>query len=96
MTLDENRQGEDIVAVQVYGEEKPRYYASIVNTTTLAALQKMDLLGLKLPYTTKTAIRSLRYDPSTKIAIKFKTPWWIEKFGIKGGLGKTDMPLRTW
>lgn len=65
-------------------------------STTLGAMQKMDLIGLELPYDTKAAIRSLRYDASTKVGIKFKSQWWVQDYGIRGGLGKTDMPLRTW
>lgn len=75
-------------------------YDSIFSSTTFGALQRMDLTGLDLPYDTKAAIRSLRYDPSTKVAIRFKTQWWTDEknlpYVIKGGLGKTDMPLRTW
>lgn len=85
------------MVVRVAREESPRYYSTVINTTTLAALQKMDLIKLELPFATKTAIRSLRYDTSTKVGIKFKEPWWITKCGItQGGLGKTDMPLRVW
>lgn len=74
-------------------------FDAIFNSTTFGALQRMDLVGLDLPYDTKAAIRSLRYDPSTKVAIRFKKQWWTDStlpIVIKGGLGKTDMPLRTW
>ena len=72
-------------------------YSAIVNTTTLGALQKIDLTEMQLPYTIKAAIRSLHYDTSTKVGIKFKYPWWIKNKGIvQAGLGKTDMPLRVW
>ena len=37
-------------------------YSAVINTTTLAALQKMDLTHLDLSYATKTAIRSLHYE----------------------------------
>ena len=78
-------------------DDEVRTYSAIINTTTLAALQKMDLTKLDLPYGMKTAIRSLRYDSSTKVGIKFKRPWWVTDCKIeKAGLGKTDMPLRTW
>ena len=77
--------------------EVSRHYSAIINTTTLAALQKVDLTEMELTYGLKAAIRSLRYDTSTKVAIQFEYPWWITKRQIKrGGLGKTDMPLRTW
>ena len=95
-TMDESADNQNVVSVTVDGESSPRRYASVINTTTLAALQKMDLTKLKLPYATKAAIRSLRYDPSTKVAIKFKKGWWMaEPYYIRGGLGKTDMPIRV-
>ncbi|KAI1263661.1 hypothetical protein F5Y18DRAFT_393781 [Xylariaceae sp. FL1019] len=90
------------IAVTVRGEPQQREYDTVFNTTTFGALQKMDLTGLELPYAMKSAIRSLRYDTSTKVAIQFDKPWWIQQNhipggldGIKGGLGKTDLPLRT-
>lgn len=43
-------------------ETEVRSYAAVINSTTLAALQKMDLTDMDLPYGMKTAIRSLRYD----------------------------------
>ena len=77
--------------------EKSRRYSAVINSTTLAALQKMDLTDLDLPYAMKASIRSLRYDSSTKVGMKFKKQWWNTEFGIKkAGLGKTDMPLRIW
>ena len=82
--------------VTVRGEVKARNYAAVFNTTTLACLQRMDLTGLELLYEQKDAIRSLHYDTASKVGMKFKYPWWI-KYGIdQGGLGKTDMPIRTW
>jgi monoamine oxidase len=72
-------------------------YAAVINTTTLGALQKIDLTGMELPYGMKSAIRILRYDTSTKVGIKFKTMWWKEKeFDITlGGVAKTDLPIRV-
>ena len=84
------------VEVYVQDEEKPRRYSAVINTTTLAALQKMDLTRMEFPYILKAAIRSIHYDTSSKVGIKFKYPWWIEDQKIRGGLGKTDMPLRVW
>ena len=78
------------------GETISRDYAAVFNTTSLAWLQRIDLTGLELLYEQKDAIRSLHYDTASKVGMKFKYPWWI-KYGIdQGGLGKTDMPLRTW
>ena len=77
--------------------EVTRDYAAVINTTTLGALQKIDLTGMELPYGMKSAIRVLRYDTSTKVGIKFKTMWWKEKrFNIiQGGVAKTDLPIRV-
>lgn len=74
-----------------------RDYFAIFNSTTLGALQRMDLTEAGLRYGTKQAIRSLGYGASCKVAIKFKTPWWQQApFNIKqGGMGKTDLPIRV-
>ena len=72
-----------------------RQYFAVFNSTTLAALQRMDLKNAKLTFGTKQAIRSLGYGASCKVAIRFSYPWWITKFGIaKGGVGSTDLPIR--
>lgn len=71
--------------------------ANAKSATTMAALQRMDIRGLYLPYASKTAIRSLHYDTSTKVGIRFKDMWWRKECGItQAGLGKTDLPLRVW
>ena len=89
----------DYIEVTVNGEEQPRKYQAVINTTTLAALQKMDLTKMELRYPLKAAIRSLHYDTSSKVGMKFKKAWWTDPKGLgikQGGLGKTDMPLRVW
>ena len=57
----------------------------------------MDLTKAGLLYGTKQAIRSLGYGASCKVGMKFKTCWWAESpFNIiKGGVAKTDLPLRV-
>ncbi|ROV86981.1 hypothetical protein VSDG_10088 [Cytospora chrysosperma] len=72
-------------------------YFAVFNSTTLGALQRMDLQNAGLSWGTKQAIRSLNYGASCKVAIKFKTPWWqVAPFSInKGGLSKTDLTLRV-
>lgn len=74
-----------------------RSYFTVFNSTTLGALQRMDLSQADLNYGTKQAIRSLNYGASCKVGMKFKTGWWMkEPYNIKqGGLGKTDLPLRV-
>lgn len=87
--------GSSSIKVRVNEEREPRKYAAVFNTTTLACLQRVDLTGLELLYEQKDAIRSLHYDTASKVGMTFSDPWWM-KYGMKGGLGKTDMPLRTW
>lgn len=88
--------GSSSIKVKVNEEKEPRKYAAVFNTTTLACLQRIDLTGLELLYEQKDAVRSLHYDTASKVGMEFKTNWW-KKYGIRrGGLGKTDMPLRTW
>ena len=94
--LDRHKSSIDNMYVEIVGEEQPRSYATVFNTTTLACLQRMDLRELELHPSQKDAIRSLNYDHSCKVAIKFKYPWWIKTCGIiRGGVASTDLPLRT-
>ncbi|KAG8157463.1 hypothetical protein KVR01_012847 [Diaporthe batatas] len=84
------------MSIKCADETEPRAgYSTVFNTTTLGCLGRMDLRGLDLHPSQKDAIRSLHYDESVKVALKFKYPWWIVKCGIKGGVGSTDLPLRT-
>ena len=53
-----------------------REYFAVFNSTTLGALQKMDLSKASLLYGTKQAIRSLNYGASCKVGIQFKEMWW--------------------
>lgn len=86
------------ITVSVAGEPEGsrQDYTTVFNTTSLPCLQRMDLTGLDLHPSQKCAIRSLDYDDSAKVAIKFSYPWWITKCGItRGGEASTDTPLRT-
>ena len=86
------------ITVSVAGEPEGSRsdYTTVFNTTSLPCLQRMDLTGLPLHPSQKTAIRSLKYDDSAKIAMKFSYPWWRTKCGITtGGEASTDTPLRT-
>lgn len=51
-------------------------YNAVFNTTTLSCLQRVDLTGVGLSYEQKVAIRSLHYDVSAKVAIRFSCAWW--------------------
>ena len=80
-------------------ESTPRNedYHAVFNSTTLGALQKMNLKDAGLLWGTKQAIRSLGYGASCKVAIKFSRPWWqLGPFNIDlGGVSRTDLPLRV-
>ena len=56
----------------------PTDYAAVFNITTFGCLQRMDLLGLRpgLSPDHFCGICALSYDRTTKMAIKFSTPWW--------------------
>ncbi|KAI0012973.1 hypothetical protein F4779DRAFT_566432 [Xylariaceae sp. FL0662B] len=70
-------------------------YSTIFSTMTLGCLGRMDLRELELHPSQMDAIRSLHYDDSVKVALKFKYPWWIVDCGItQGGVASTDLPLR--
>ena len=77
--------------------EETRSYFTVFNGTTLGVLQRMDLSKANLLYGTKQAIRSPTYGASCKVGMRFKTMWWMQDpWNItKGGLGRTDLPLRT-
>ncbi|KAI0121136.1 hypothetical protein BJ170DRAFT_688221 [Xylariales sp. AK1849] len=72
-------------------------YFAVFNSTTLGALQRMNLKDAGLLWGTKQAIRALGYGASCKVAIKFSRPWWqLAPFNIKkGGVARTDLPLRV-
>ena len=96
IALERASPGQDKMVVTANYDEEPRRYATVINTTTLACLQRVDTNDLELTPTVKIALRALRYDSSTKVAIKFDNAWWI-KMGIKGaGCANTDLPIRVW
>uniref|UniRef100_A0A0D2XYM7 Amine oxidase domain-containing protein n=1 Tax=Fusarium oxysporum (strain Fo5176) TaxID=660025 RepID=A0A0D2XYM7_FUSOF len=76
---------------------KEKEYFAVFNSTTLGALQRMDLKDAGLLWGTKQAIRALGYGASCKVGIKFETAWWQKApFNIKkGGIAHTDLPLRV-
>ena len=97
IALDRKREGENKMVVVTNYDEAPRYYTPVINTTTVACLQRIDTTELELSPTVKIATRTLHYDNSTKVGIKFDKPWWITKCGITGGgVSNTDLPIRVW
>ncbi|EOO00388.1 putative l-amino acid oxidase protein [Phaeoacremonium minimum UCRPA7] len=71
-------------------------YAHVISTAPLGALQAINTTELELSYFQNTAIRSLQYDPSTKIGFKFQTRWWenLTTGAFQGGQSFTDLPIR--
>ncbi|KAF8547023.1 amine oxidase [Imleria badia] len=80
------------VSVTVNGNETHNY-SHVISTLPLSVLRTVDLSGAGLNIMQKNALRSLAYDPSTKIAILFKSNWWTTKLGIVGGQTFTDLPI---
>lgn len=84
------------INVTVAGKD-PVDYDMVFNTTAMGPLQQMDLQGLGLADNILTAIRSLSYDRATKVAIRFKTPWWADVLATKGqpygGVSNSDLPI---
>ncbi|KAF3929940.1 hypothetical protein AA313_de0204998 [Arthrobotrys entomopaga] len=97
ISFDRTAMNDANMIVKCVGETEWRKgYSTVFSTTTLGCLGRMDLTGLDLHPSQKDAIRSLHYDDSVKVGIKFKYPWWIKTSGItKAGVASTDIPLRT-
>ncbi|KAF9255691.1 hypothetical protein L218DRAFT_833617, partial [Marasmius fiardii PR-910] len=72
-------------------------YNYVISTIRLAALRYVDLDKCNLSYAQREGMRSLRYDSSCKVGIKFTTRWWekLPSGGILGGQSKTDRVTRT-
>lgn len=97
ISIDLKSKEEGNMSVKCADETDPRSgYCTVFATPALGCLARMDLRSLELHPSQKDAIRSLHYDDSVKVALKFDHPWWIETCGIvKGGVASTDLPLRT-
>ena len=95
ISIDRLNSGEHNMTVQICSEPGPRNYSTVFNTTSLACMQRMDLSEAELHPVQREAIRTLHYDASAKVAIKFSHPWWITRCGVtKAGVASTDSPLR--
>lgn len=72
-------------------------YLTVLNSTTLGSINRMDLSKTGLFWDMKQAIRCLGYGASCKVGMKFKTAWWRgAPYNIrKGGLAHTDFPLQV-
>jgi len=80
---------------------KTTQYDYVISTMPLPNLRFVDLDKCNLSYAQTQALRSLRYDASVKVGLKFRTRWWQElqqgpgTGSIKGGQTKTDRIVRT-
>ncbi|KAF9473297.1 hypothetical protein BDN70DRAFT_817464 [Pholiota conissans] len=88
------------IAVSVAGEAMPIKYNQVISTVPLGCLAAIDIEGCNLLYSQKQAVRSLGYDASTKVGIKFETRWWQDpavmgSATIHGGTSSTDIPARV-
>lgn len=82
--------------VKVAGDDEVRKYAQVICTVPLGCLASINMDECGLTFTQKVAIRSLSYDASTKVALRFEKRWWetLEK-PIVGGVTNTDEPVRV-
>lgn len=81
--------------VNVSAGDKSFKYSHVISTIPLPCLRTIDLSDAGLNVMQKTALRKLKYGPSIKIGIRFKTAWWRDRFNIVGGQSSTDLPIRT-
>ncbi|OAX37381.1 FAD/NAD(P)-binding domain-containing protein [Rhizopogon vinicolor AM-OR11-026] len=78
------------------GQPSMRQYDTVFNTTPLSCSRNMDLVDADLHPAQRDALRCLRYETCCKVAIKFRTPWWIVQCGItEGGVALSDLPHHT-
>ncbi|QRV96287.1 Flavin containing amine oxidoreductase [Ceratobasidium sp. AG-Ba] len=76
------------------------HYSHVICTPPLGCVGGMNLQDANLLSAQKVAIRSLQYDASTKIGLKFASQWWqdprvVSTALINGGQSKTDLPIRV-
>ncbi|KAI0879915.1 uncharacterized protein GGS22DRAFT_198502 [Annulohypoxylon maeteangense] len=79
MTLTIKKTDPDAMKTETRAED----YFAVFNSTTLGALQQMNIKDAGLLWGTKQAIRTLGYGASCKVTIKFSRAWWqVEPFNI--------------
>ncbi|TBU23609.1 hypothetical protein BD311DRAFT_673539 [Dichomitus squalens] len=98
--IERTESGEMKVVYRTHGKYLMTY-SQVICTVPLGCLAAIDIPKDDLSYMQRLAIRSLNYDTSTKIALKFESRWWEdtkvmgEGRTIKGGISSTDIPIRT-
>lgn len=79
-----------------FANGKSQKFDHVISTLPLGVLRSIDTEGCEFSFAKRTALRSLHYDQSVKVGIKFRTRWWEkEPHNIKGGKSSTDLPIRT-
>jgi monoamine oxidase len=77
----------------------PTNYAHVISTIPMSCLRMVDTTQCGFDWNTQTAIRTLHYDCSVKVAIKFSTRWWESSTLANGphfgGISSTDRPTRV-
>ncbi|PBK92484.1 hypothetical protein ARMGADRAFT_930202 [Armillaria gallica] len=79
------------------GAKASTEYDYVISTIPLPALRFVDLDGCNLSYAQLEGMRTLRYDSSCKVGIRFSSRWWqtLATGSITGGQTKTDRVVRT-
>ncbi|KAH8096668.1 hypothetical protein BXZ70DRAFT_896012 [Cristinia sonorae] len=100
----------DAVDVTIHGESEPRRYSHVISTVPFGSFRLIDTSACCLSWNLQSAIRSLGYDASTKVGIKFKYRWWEQSCEDSaqsscfpkrtskpqlGGTSYTDRPTRV-
>jgi monoamine oxidase len=89
------------IYVEATGETKPLRYNHVISTLPFSCLRTVDTKGMNFSWELQTAIRTLHYDNSVKVAIRFKERWWestseeYDYLNQRGGISTTDLPTRT-
>ncbi len=79
------------------GAKASTEYDYVISTIPLPALRFVELDGCNLSYAQLEGMRTLRYDSSCKVGIRFSSRWWqtLKTGSITGGQTKTDRVVRT-
>ena len=82
------------VEVSIAGTEETKEFDHVITTLPFGCLRNVDTSGCSFSWDLQTAIRTLKYDCSTKVAIQFSRRWWEEDCNQCGGVSSTDRPIR--
>ena len=87
------------VSVTIAGATSQRNYSHVISTMPLSCLRMVDTTECNFSWDFQTAIRTLHYDSSVKIGIRFSARWWessdLPKGPHHGGASYADRPTRT-